>query len=129
MTCIKYYDENGYVVGVSCGDITNTLVETNEEGCSHILNLLISKPTQNGFSTNLVENLADGVESYDYEFIKIPDDQLSDDKLIEKFKEEILSSVVVNPIPAAKKGFHLVPCLNGTTISWEFEADAAPTPQ
>lgn len=130
MNLKKYYDNNGYLVGISAGDITNNSqdIPMEFEGrCSTIYRLLIDAPKKLGYRTHLKEYVSpNSPDSYNYEFELVPNEQLSKDELIEMFQDQLLNSVVVNTAPATKEGYHLVPRLSGTAIEWDFEPDDVP---
>lgn len=125
----KYYDAERHLVGVSMGNITGNVEDiANNEVYEHISRLLADMPEKVGYTTYLIENtVSDNVEfsDYKYDFEPIPDVLLTNEELIEKFKDDIINSIVVENRPrlAEKEGYHIVPVLNGTTISWEYEKD------
>lgn len=131
MNLKKYYDNNGYLVGVSAGDITNNSQDIPMEKEGHfntIYRLLWDAPERIGYHTHLKEITSPySGDAYDYDFESIPAEELSRDELLKMFHDQLLGSVTIVTPPVAKQGYHLVPMLNGTTIVWEFEQDPTPS--
>lgn len=126
---LKYYDEKGYVVGLSCGEITDNSSEIRSIDELHSLSYLLeNKPRKKGFLTHIVD-IGEDSYGFEYNYEEIPQSQLPEEVLKELLKDEILNSISVDSRPAEKEGFKLVPKFNGTSIYWEFEKEEEPTPE
>lgn len=122
---MKHYDENGHIVGISYGTLTdNVKEEYSKFNLAQVLDLLSNAPEKKGHRCHLFEEyIEDAIPDpyvYSYKFEKIPENELSDEDLKKIFQEEILNSIVVNELPAAKEGYEIKPVLSGNTIAWEF---------
>lgn len=121
----KYYDENGYVVGTSCGQLTENVKETSFTDFYQV-NLAInslseSKNIQNGYECHVKEQDNNDYIGYLYDYKKIPESALSDDELKEVLIDEIKNSIVISERPTAKEGYNLKPVVVGNNITWVFE--------
>lgn len=126
----KYFDEKGYLVGFSFGDMTENFLEDYDiSNGFEIIRLFHDMPKRKGYTTHVKEQIIDGIASYSYEFVEIPKEDWDAELTKEMMVEEILDSIVVNEKPAAKEGFILKPVLSGNHIVWEFEAEPAPVPE
>lgn len=117
----KYYDENGHVVGVSYGELTDNSTNIAIDDVFYIIDRFRNMPTLKGHKTYLKEEKEYGHSRYEYEYEKIPESGLSDDVLKDVLQQQILDSITVAERPASKEGYVLKPVLNGSTICWEFE--------
>lgn len=129
----EYYDNNGYIVGTSAGEITSHSAEIDEGTFYQIKELLSNKPEKDGYVTHIERHEWDSPAGWverRYFIEKIPEPELNDDELKRLLKDEILNAIPIDEKPTTyKEGFHLVPHFNGTAIVWEFEADPIPEPE
>lgn len=118
----KYYDNEGNIVGVSYGQVTDNSVSIGTLGLfNRIVTLLRDIPKKAGYKVFLKDATDESFVDFHYSYEKIPVSELSDEELKAMFEQELKDSMTVDTKPADKVGFRTVPILTGTTISWTFE--------